>query len=223
MNPVQELLQFLDQSGPGQYVVITGELAKIFPPPLRFKYADYAADIRSFLYEIERERLIRLDIPKRELFESTFGDLNNVFYNLESHEVKATITKEGSDYLARAAIRRAPLVAIGPIIVNSPGANSVHSSGTGSITIDSRSGNATAEPKRKRSKIVGFLKAVADSIASLQKISLMVSLLLGFWGARLVLPKPKAQPPAAPAKAANSIDTPFGKKKAEEKILGQSR
>lgn len=181
MNPVQELLQFLDESGPGQYVVITGELAKIFPPPFRFKYAEYAARIKSFLLEVEREQLIRLEIPNKALFESAFGDLNNVYCDLENHEVKAKITKEGFDYLAGMVLRSAPRIVLGDnaqVILNSPGANNVRSVGL----------------KKKANELVGFLKALADSLDSLQKIVVVVLFLLGLWGTRLILHRSNVHP-----------------------------
>lgn len=176
MNPVLELLKYLDQSGPGHYVVITGELARIFPPPLRFKYGDYASQIKSFLSEIERERLIRLDIPNKALFDSTFGDLNNVFCNLENHEIRAKITREGLDYLAAAAIRSTPSIAIGAnaqLIVNSPGANNISS-------------------QKKANKIVQFLTDLADSLTSLKIALASLLVILGSFGVKLMLSRSKA-------------------------------
>jgi hypothetical protein len=200
LNPVLELLKFLDQSGPGHYVVITGELARIFPPPLRFKYGEYASEIRSFLSEIELEHLIRLDIPNKTLFDSTFGDLNNIFCNLENHEIRAKITREGLDYLAGAAIRSTPSIAIGAnaqLIVNSPGANNISSGGPGNITVDSRSGNAVGESKKKANKIVQFLTDLADSLGSLKIALASLLVILGSFGAKLMLSRSKSLAAAA--------------------------
>lgn len=103
MNKDRQLLEYLDTADPGQYVVITEELVKLFPPPIRFNYPDYARELRSWLYELEKDNLVKLTIPQKDLFDSAFGDLNHTHCDLGNYRILGKITRQGIDYLANSA------------------------------------------------------------------------------------------------------------------------
>jgi hypothetical protein len=111
---VKRLLLFLEGQGPGQWAVITNELREIFEvPEFRFKYAEYAEGIKSFLSGIEREGLVQLKIGDRRLYDAAFGDLNNVYCDLEKHDIQAKITKEGLEYITRLNRSDTPMFYLG--------------------------------------------------------------------------------------------------------------
>jgi hypothetical protein len=153
LNSVKKLLLFLEDHGPGQWAIITNELGKIFPvPEFRFKYSEYAEQIKAFLTGIESEGLVQIKIGNQDLYNSAFGDLNNVFCDLEKHDVRAKITKDGLEYIGILGVPQRPTIYFGQygqINYQSPGANAIISS--------------QGKPHRKKS-LAERLKKIAKTI-----------------------------------------------------------
>ena len=131
---MKRLLLFLEGHGPGQWAIITNELREIFEvPEFRFKYAEYAEGIKGFLSGIEREGLVQLKIGDQGLYDAAFGDLNNVYCDLEKHDIRAKITKEGLEYITRSNRPDTPMFYLGQnaqFIYQSPEARNVNKTRT---------------------------------------------------------------------------------------------
>ena len=208
MNPVQQLLAYLDQYGPGNYVVITEELAKIFPPPAKYNYGKYATEIKLWLAELEQEQLIKLNFTDKALFDATFGDLNNVYCSLEYHEIRAKITRDGHAFLAPNSTLAA-VISLGQnaqFINNSPGAIAIVSTAPGDISIDSRSGNTQEKATKRTNKMLEFLKTFSESTTSLQKTIFSLTAILAGLGIHLLSSDGK-KPAAAEKTKITAVDT----------------
>jgi hypothetical protein len=182
LNSVKRLLQFLEGYGPGQWVIITNELGKIFEAPeFRFKYSGYAEQIRAFLSGMEDEGLIQLNIGDQDLYDAALGDLNSVYCDLEKHDIRAKLTKEGLVYIGRLSRPVSHMFYLGQHVqfnYQSPGANNV------------KAGTSISEqflPDKKRS-VAEKLKQFAKTIKGVRAIwiaalsfSGSLSIVFGLW------------------------------------------
>ncbi len=185
LNSVKKLLRFLDNHGPGQWVIITNELGMIFPAPeFRFKYSGYAEQIKAFLYGIESEGLVQIKIGNREIYDSAFGDLNNVFCDLEKHDIQAKITKEGLEYIGILGRLPRPTFYVGPnaqLNYQSPGANIVHNDIQNGDQVISRTSVSNQTQPHEKESFVDRIKRIAKTITGAKAVLIaLISFLSSF-------------------------------------------
>jgi hypothetical protein len=198
LNSVKVLLLFLEGHGPGQWVIITNELGEIFKvPEFRFHYSEYAEMIKGFLSGIEREGLVQLKIGDRDLYDDAFGDLNNVYCDLEKHDIQAKITKEGLKYISRSSRPDSPMFYLGQnaqFIYQSPDARNVSKTRT-RVTNQTQSASkeSLADKLRQLAKTITGAKAIV--IAALSFLT-SLGIFFGLWKSnnlpRLAFLPPKA-------------------------------
>jgi hypothetical protein len=182
LNSVKKLLLFLEEHGPGQWVIITNELGKIFPvPEFRFKYSEYAEQIKAFLAGIESEGLVHVKISNQDLYNSAFGDLNNVFCDLEKHDIRAKITKEGLEYIGILGAPFRPMFYLSQSVqlnYKSPGANIVKNSIKNADNTQAKSGISSQTLPDKKESLAEKLKQLAKTIIGAKAILIALFSLL---------------------------------------------
>ena len=174
LNSVKRLLLFLEEHGPGQWVIITNELGKIFEAPeFRFNYSTYAERMKGFLYGIESEGLVQVKIGDPDLYDAAFGDLNNVYCDLEKHDIQAKITKEGLEYIGRLSRPISPMFYLGQnaqFNYQSPNANLVNHSVQSANRIKTRTSISSQTRPERKDSLADKMKQLAKTITGAKAI-----------------------------------------------------